>query len=88
LCKNVVDHAEDGTEATWSLTADAHTVRFRLQNQARTMHPASKRSHDTTRGIGMQIARRIVEEMHGNIDVQREGASIITTVSVPRKTKL
>ncbi|CAM3955567.1 sensor histidine kinase [Alicyclobacillus pomorum] len=88
LCKNVVDHAEEDTEATWSLTAESHMIQFRLKNRAQTMPTAVHPPRDMTRGFGMKIANRIVEEMQGRIDVRMDGPWVITTVVVPQKIKL
>jgi K+-sensing histidine kinase KdpD len=87
LCKNVVDHAEKDTEATWSLTAESHMIQFRLKNRAQTMPTAVHPPRDMTRGFGMKIANRIVEEMQGRIDVRMDGPWVITTVVVPQKIK-
>jgi signal transduction histidine kinase len=88
LCKNVVDHAEEGTEATWSLKSQSHTIQFRLKNRARSAPAAMRPPRDMTRGFGMKIANRILEEMHGSIDVRMDGPWVITTVVVPQKMKL
>jgi K+-sensing histidine kinase KdpD len=88
LCKNVVDHAEEGTEATWSLKSQSHMIQFCLKNRARSAPAAMQPPRDMTRGFGMKIANRILEEMHGSIDVRMDGPWVITTVVVPQKMKL
>jgi two-component sensor histidine kinase len=88
LCKNVVDHAEEGTEATWSLRSQSDMIQFRMKNRARSMSTAVHPPRDMTRGFGMKIANRIVEEMKGSIDVRMDGPWVITTVVVPQKMKL
>ncbi|GMA49815.1 hypothetical protein GCM10025857_11720 [Alicyclobacillus contaminans] len=86
VCKNLADHAEAGSQATWSLTAWAATVQFRLRNRSRK--GIGEAPADATRGFGMKIARRILQEMRGRMDIERDGPWVITTVTVPRKVKL
>lgn len=88
VCKNVVDHAEEGTEATWSLKSQSHMIQFLLQNRARSTPDAGIHARDITRGVGMKIANRILEEMQGNIDIRTDGPWVITTIVVPQKIKL
>jgi signal transduction histidine kinase len=87
LCKNVVDHAAEDTEATWSLKSQSHKILFRLKNRARSVPATVYPPRDLTRGFGMKIASRIVEEMQGSIDVRMDGPWVVTTVVVPQKMK-
>ena len=62
-------------------------IQLRLMNRARTMPAAVHPPRDVTRGFGMKIANRIVEEMQGRINVRMDGSWVITTVVVPQKIK-
>lgn len=87
LLKNVVDHAEPNTKATWRVLVEGgRFVCFVLENTA-TRDVAERdvaAIPSQSRGFGLQIVARIVEEMHGEWHLERADRRVNCRVRVPR----
>ncbi|MCL6445746.1 MAG: HAMP domain-containing histidine kinase [Alicyclobacillus sp.] len=79
--QNVVDHAQPGTEALWTLSANGNQVIFSTRNAIRSdrIH-----QHVPPRGIGLHIVSRLVEDMGGTWRMTPVDAQMEVTIRVPR----
>lgn len=97
LIRNAVNYSYRETEILLHMTCLEHTVRIRVQNQGRTI-PPEKLSHifeqffrvDASRtsvtggaGLGLAIAKEIVELHGGSIQAESEKETIAFTVELP-----
>lgn len=98
LVRNAVNYSYAGTEISLALTQpSAQTVRIRVQNHGRTIPPeklshifeqffrvdASRSSATGGAGLGLAIAKEIVELHGGTIRAESENESIVFTVELP-----
>jgi signal transduction histidine kinase len=82
LLKNVVDHAQPATHASWKLWADSRQVRFTVENEYD--REAKREDVDRARGFGLHIVRRLVQAMGGSFTMEVKDRIVRAEVSVPR----
>lgn len=80
LFKNVVDHGQPGGRAHWQIVGDGRFVELRVENAVRKMK--DDKSRPPERGVGLQIAKRILQHMRGTLQTVQKAGNFIVIVRV------